>query len=56
MLIDLDMVDDARELLKGKDLWLKTPLWYDNNGNRVMGKNSWKYPSRMCSQATWHSR
>lgn len=38
MLIDLDMVDDARELLKDKDLWLKTPLWYDNNGNRVMGK------------------
>ena len=34
MLIDLDMVDDARELLKDKDLWLKTPLWYDINGNR----------------------
>ena len=38
MLIDLEMVDRARELLKGKKLWTKTNLWYDEEGNRINGK------------------
>ncbi len=37
MLIDEDMVREARELLMGKQLWIKSPLWYDNNGNRING-------------------
>lgn len=37
MLIDYDMVIEARELLVGKRLWIKSPLWYDNNGNRING-------------------
>lgn len=38
MLIDEDMVNDARNLLIGKTLWSKSPLWYDNDGNRIPGK------------------
>lgn len=38
MLIDLDMVERAKELLAGKKLWTRTPLWYDSLGNRIPGK------------------
>lgn len=37
MLIDLKMVESARDLLMGKELWTKSPLWYDDNGNRISG-------------------
>ena len=38
MLIDVDMVDDARNLLKGKKFCSMTNLWYDAEGNRINGK------------------
>lgn len=38
MLIDVDMVNGARKLLKGKKLWTKSPLWYDSTGERIDGK------------------
>lgn len=38
MLIDLEMVEQARNLLVGKTFWTRTPLWYDNLGNRINGK------------------
>ena len=37
LLIDSDMVDEARALLVGKRFWIKSPLWYDGNGNRING-------------------
>nr|QJR98279.1 hypothetical protein Muribac2_030 [uncultured Muribaculaceae bacterium] len=38
MLIDKEMVESARQLLMGKKLWTRTPLWYDAEGNRVAGR------------------
>lgn len=38
MLIDLEMVDQARELLKDKRLWTRSNLWYDENGQRIDGR------------------
>lgn len=38
MLIDLEMVSQARGLLAGKKLWSRTNLWYDKSGNRINGK------------------
>lgn len=38
MLIDLDMVDQAAHLLKGKEFWTRSPLWYDSNGERIEGR------------------
>ncbi|MCH5228038.1 MAG: hypothetical protein J1F16_09545 [Muribaculaceae bacterium] len=38
MLIDEDMVNQARQLLLGKKLWNRSPLWYDKEGNRIDGK------------------
>lgn len=38
MLIDVDLVDQARGLLTGQKVWTKTPLWYDEEGNRIDGK------------------
>lgn len=35
MLIDADMVAQARRLLLGKKLWIKTTLWYDAASNRI---------------------
>lgn len=35
MLIDADMVAQARKLLTGKQLWIKTTLWYDSASNRI---------------------
>ena len=38
VIIDLKMVDEAREKLKGVSLWIKTLLWYDENGERIDGR------------------
>ena len=38
MLIDLQMVDSVRSHLKGKELWSRTDLWYNSNGDRIPGK------------------
>ena len=38
MLIDEDMVTQARKLLVGKKFWSRSPLWYDKEGNRIDGK------------------
>lgn len=38
MLIDLDMVKEAKDLLQGTKLWIRSPLWYDEDGNRVQGR------------------
>ncbi len=38
ILIDIDMVNSSRELLKGKRLWTRTPLSYDSKGSRKTGK------------------
>lgn len=38
MMIDLDLVDEAGDLLIGKELWTRSPLWYDSLGNRIEGK------------------
>lgn len=38
MLIDEDMVLQAKKLLMGQKLWSRTNLWYDSLGNRIDGK------------------
>lgn len=38
MLIDEDMVMQARGLLQGQKFWTRSPLWYDEEGNRIDGK------------------
>lgn len=38
MMIDLDMVQEAKDLLLGNKLWIRSPLWYDEDGNRIQGK------------------
>ena len=38
MLIDLDMIDEAKKLLQGNKFWIKSPLWYDKNGKRIPGR------------------
>lgn len=38
MMIDATMVSSARELLKGKLLWTRSPLWYNDQGERIPGK------------------
>lgn len=38
MLIDEDMVSQAKTLLTGKNLWTRSNLWYDEEGNRTEGK------------------
>ena len=38
MMIDEDMVLDARKLLVGKQLWTKSSLWYNSTGDRIDGK------------------
>lgn len=37
MMIDLAMIESSRKLLIGKQLWTRSPLWYDENGNRIKG-------------------
>ena len=38
MLIDMDMIAKASDLLVGKRLWTKSPIWYDSAGNRISGR------------------
>lgn len=38
MLIDEDMVNESRKLLTGKTFWSRSPLWYDEEDNRIDGK------------------
>ena len=38
MLIDEDMVAQAKALLVGKKFWSRSPLWYDAEGNRIDGR------------------
>lgn len=38
MLVDLKIVEQANNLLKGKQLWTRTLLWYDEKGERINGK------------------
>lgn len=37
MLIDLSMVEDYRNKLKGRQFWIKTSLWYDIDGIPLKG-------------------
>ena len=38
MLIDEEMVTQARNLLRGKKVWSRTNLWYDEEGRRIEGR------------------
>lgn len=38
MLIDEDLILQAKQLLTGKKLWTRSNLWYDKDGNRIDGK------------------
>lgn len=38
MLIDEQMVEEARKKLLGKQFWTRSSLWYDENGERIGGK------------------
>lgn len=38
LLIDLDVVEEAKEKLAGQTLWTKSNLWYDSNEERIPGK------------------
>lgn len=38
MMIDSKMVEQARDKLVGKKFWTKSPLWYDEKGERIDGK------------------
>lgn len=38
MLIDEEMIGQARKILEGKKFWTRSPLWYDEKGNRVDGR------------------
>lgn len=38
MMIDQDMIESAKKLLIGKELWTRSPLWYDSEGNRISGR------------------
>ena len=37
LMIDLDLVDESRMLLKGKKLWTRSSLWYDADGEKTDG-------------------
>ncbi|MDE6006843.1 MAG: hypothetical protein K2G67_04750 [Muribaculaceae bacterium] len=38
MIVDDDLVESAAKLLVGKNLWTRTALWYDNEGNPIEGR------------------
>lgn len=38
MLIDEDMVIEARNLLVGRKVWSRSNVWYDKNGDRIDGR------------------
>lgn len=37
-MIDIDMVENIKVLLKGKELWIRTQLWYDSESNPKEGR------------------
>lgn len=37
LLSDLSLIEEWNEKIKGKTLWTRSNLWYDDNGNRVPG-------------------
>lgn len=37
MLIDSSMIDNVKSLIEGRQFWIKSPLWYDNEGNSIDG-------------------
>lgn len=37
-LIDMDEVLELRSMLTGKEVYVKTPLWYDSEGNAINGR------------------
>lgn len=37
-MIDLDLIEAAKEAHLNKELYIKTPLWYDDNENLIAGK------------------
>ncbi len=38
MLIDLELVDNVRNVLAGRKVWTRSQLWYDRSDNRVDGR------------------
>ncbi len=38
MMIDVDLVNEADKLMKGRTLWTLSRLWYDADGNSIDGK------------------
>lgn len=38
MLLDPQIIDDARKLLSGRKVWTKTQLWYDEADNKMQGR------------------
>lgn len=38
MLIDLDLVKKTADALVGKLVWTRTLIWYDDNGNKIRGR------------------
>ena len=36
--IDLDLLDSVRQSICGKDLYVKTPLWFNRDGSSVNGR------------------
>ncbi len=38
MLIDLDLVDKAAQLMDGMKVWTRSQLWYDLEGNKIRGR------------------
>lgn len=38
MLIDLDMIEKVRDILNGKKVWIKSPIWYDEADSRIPGR------------------
>jgi hypothetical protein len=38
MIIDTHMIQKAKDLIIGKTLWTRSPLWYDESGERIKGR------------------
>lgn len=38
MLIDLELVDNVKNLLVGRKVWTRSQLWYDRNENKIDGR------------------
>lgn len=37
LITDMEMVQEADSLLRGRKLWTRSRLWYDHNGERIQG-------------------